>query len=103
MDTRIHEITLKFAKEVKVVYNPLAIYLYGSHANDTATGTSDIDIAVVFPPMEVHERMDILSGLLTLAAKIDGSIEPNVVIDDGNYNKYGFLAEVIETGIKIDV
>ena len=101
MDNSVHSTALKFAQQAKLLYNPLAIYLYGSHANGTATDTSDIDIAVIFPPMETHERMDILSGLLTIAAKIDGSIEPNVIMDDGSSNKYGFLAKVIEKGIKI--
>ena len=103
MDNSIHEIAMKFAKQVKQMYNPLAIYLYGSHANGTATNTSDIDIAVVFPPMEVHERIETLSRLISLAAKINGIIEPNIVINDGKYNKYSFLAEVTEKGIKIDV
>ena len=102
MDNSIHETTLKFANQVKLLYNPLAVYLYGSHANGTATDASDIDIAVVFSPMEVHERMDILSGLLSLAAKIDASIEPNVVIDDGKCSKYSLLAQILETGIRID-
>ena len=103
MDSSIHEAALKFAEQVRPLYNPMAIYLYGSHANGTATDTSDIDIAVVLAPMEVHERMNILSELLTIAAKIDGSIEPNVVIDDGIYNKFSFLAEIVETGIKIEI
>ena len=102
MDNSIHETALKFVEQVKLLYNPLAIYLYGSNVNGTATDTSDIDIAVILPPTEVQKRMEILSGLLSLAAKIDGSIEPYVVIDDGNSNKYSLLAEVVETGIKIN-
>ena len=102
MDTRINEIT-NYAKIVRERYDLKAIYLYGSLAKGTANEHSDIDVAIVIDPVNPDEYMSVLSGLFSIAADFESSIEPNLLVDDGVYNKYSFLAEVIETGKLIGV
>ena len=103
MDTSIDEIVKRYALAVTQRYSPKAIYLYGSYAHGNARNDSDIDIAVIFGPINNDEYIDIFSGLSNIASKIDYNIEPNLIIDDGNYSKYSFLAEVMETGLIIKV
>jgi len=103
MANAVDEIVTSYAREVSQRYAPKAIYLYGSYARGEAQEGSDIDIAVVFGSMSSDEYIDILSGLSGIASRIDYNIEPNLVIDDGEYSKYGFLAEVMETGRLVEV
>jgi len=102
MQRAIFQITQEFARQVNERYKPKAIYLYGSHIRGNVHQHSDIDIAVIFAPIDIHKQMDILSDLLTIATKFDANIEPNVLIDDGDYCRFSFLAEVMETGRLIE-
>jgi len=79
------------------------MYLYGSHAKGTAKEHSDIDIAVVIEPMGDKEYYNIFGELFNIAADFNANIEPNLLIDDGEYCKYSFLAEVMETGRLLEV
>ena len=103
MDTATYEIVKQYAQQVHEQYKPKAIYLYGSHVKGTAAKHSDIDVAVIFSSIDINKRMDILSVLLSIAAKHEADIEPNVLVDDGDYSKYSFLAEVMETGQLIEI
>jgi predicted nucleotidyltransferase len=103
MDSAINATIKAYAKQVNERYKPKAIYLYGSHVNGTVAEHSDIDIAVIFDSTDKDEYMDIFSGLFSIAAKYDANIEPNLLVDDGEYCKYSFLAEVMETGKPIYV
>ena len=103
MDNSVNEIARRYAQAVIQRYKPKAIYLYGSYANGAPKEDSDIDIAVVFEPLNSDEYISVFSGLSSIAAKVDYNIEPNLLIDDGDYCKYGILAEVMKTGIKINV
>jgi predicted nucleotidyltransferase len=103
IDEYLIEVVKEFARQVKQHYEPKAIYLYGSQIKGTAHQYSDIDIAFVFAPMNVHRKLNVLSDLLSIAAKFDANIEPNVLIDDGEYCRFSFLAEVMETGMLIEV
>lgn len=102
MDIGLNEVIRQFARRVNEQYNPKAIYLYGSQVKGTAHRHSDIDIAVVFKPFDCESRLDMISNLLSIAAKFDANIEPNVLIDDGEYCRFSFLAEVMETGRLIE-
>ena len=103
MDTAINEVVKRYAQAVNQRYAPKAIYLYGSYAHGVARNDSDIDIAVIFEPIDSDEYIDIFSGLSNIASKIDYNIEPNLIIDDGDYCRFSFLAEVMETGQLIEV
>ena len=98
MDITVNEVVKQYARQVNERYNPKAIYLYGSYAKGMNKEASDIDIAVVFSSVDTDQYVDIFSDLFSIAAKFEANIEPNLLIDDGKYNKYSFLAEVMETG-----
>lgn len=98
MDTKINTAVKMFAERVNERYKPKAIYLYGSHIKGTAGEYSDIDVAVVFPAADSVDYMSIFSELFSIAAKFNVNIEPNLLVDDGVYCKFSFLAEVMETG-----
>jgi len=102
MDTSINGIVKRYAQAVNQRYTPKAIYLYGSYAKGKAHSGSDIDIAVIFEPVNNDEYINIFSELSSIAAKIDYNIEPNLLIDDGDYCRFSFLAEVMETGRLIE-
>jgi len=99
MDRTAHQIAVAFAQRVKGQCPVKAIYPYGSHVKETAHQDSDIDIAVVVGPTEVNEFYHFWGELFNIAADYLANIEPNLLIDDGNYSKYNFLAEVMETGV----
>ena len=101
MDNRTNEIVVKYIKQIQEIYNPISIYLYGSHAKGNANKYSDIDIAVIISPINAEEYINIFGELFAIVAKFDADIEPNLLIDDGKNDKYSFLHEVKTTGIKI--
>jgi len=102
VDSAINDIVAKYAQAVNLKYAPKAIYLYGSHANGEAHKDSDIDVAVIFESMDSDEYINIFSGLSSIASTIDYNIEPNLLIDDGDYCRYSLLAEVMKTGHLIE-
>jgi predicted nucleotidyltransferase len=103
VDKKIDEIIMLYAKQVNERYNPKAIYLYGSQVKGTANQYSDIDIAVVVEPMDVESYMQMFGKLFSIAADYEANIEPNLLEDDGEYDRFSFLAEVMETGRLIEV
>jgi len=103
MDSAVNDIVIKYAQAVNQKYSPKAIYLYGSYASGEAHKDSDIDVAIVFESMESDEYVNIFTGLSSIASRIDYNIEPNLLVDDGDYSRYSLLAEVIKTGQLIKV
>jgi predicted nucleotidyltransferase len=101
MDTCINEIAQKYAERIKTQIACKDIYLYGSHARGNANPNSDIDIAVVVDPIDNESYMKLFGKLFSFAVEVDDRIEPNLLIDDGIYDKYSFLSEVKETGQRI--
>ena len=102
MDRTINEIVKKYADQVYAKYSPKAIYLYGSCARGENNQYSDIDVAVIVNPMDVNKYMDIFGRLWEIAAYVDGRIEPNLFIDDGEDDRFSMLHEVVTTGKKIE-
>ena len=98
MDTALNDIATRYARAVNMKYKPKAIYLYGSQAKGTSNKYSDIDIAVVVEPVNNDVYMEIFAGLYSIAAEFNGNIEPNLLIDYGNEDRYSFLHEVKKTG-----
>ena len=103
MDTSINGVALGYAQEVMKQYPIKAAYLYGSQIKGTAHESSDIDIAFVIEPMDEKKYYAIFGELFNIAAKFTANIEPNLLVDDGDYCKYSFLAEVMETGQLLEV
>jgi len=103
MDNRIDTAIKEYAKIISEEYRPKEIYLYGSYARGEERESSDIDIAVIIEPTDTSKYMSIFGKLFAYAAKVDGRIEPNLLIDDGEDDKYSFLYEVKRTGRRIEV
>ena len=103
MDRNIDFMITEYARQVQEAYNPKAIYLFGSYAKGEETKYSDIDIAIVIDPVDMNKYMDLAGKLWSIAAHFDGEIEPKLIIDDGEDDKFSFLYEVIKTGRKIEV
>ncbi len=84
-----------YAAEVRKVFSPLSIVLYGSYAKGTATPDSDIDVAVIFDGYSGNWLKD--SALLWgLTMNISTLIEP--VLLDRAQDPSGFVEEVYKTG-----
>ena len=98
MDKTVNEIVLEYVSAVKKQYPIKSVYLYGSHARGTAHENSDIDVAFIVEPMDEKIYYSIFGELINIAAMFAVKLEPNLLIDDGDYCKYSFLAEVLETG-----
>ena len=98
MDSSVYKVVADFAQEVKKIYKVKAVYVYGSHIKALANTNSDIDVAVIVKPVTDSEYSTIFGELFNIAAGYDVNLEPNLLIDDGEYCKYSFLAEVMETG-----
>jgi len=98
MDSGVYKVVTEFAQEVRSLYKVKAVYVYGSYAKGLASASSDIDIAVIIEPVTDSEYSNIFGELFNIAAGYDANLEPNLLVDDGEYCKYSFLAEVIETG-----
>ena len=103
MDRNIDYIITEYAKQVQEAYNPKAIYLFGSYAKGEENNYSDIDIAVVINPIDMNKYMDLAGKLWSIAARFDSEIEPKLIIDGGEDDKFSLLYEVKKTGRKIEV
>jgi len=101
MDYGIIKIVERYADVIRKQYNPLKVYLYGSHAKGENNTHSDIDVAIIFPKLEATKYFDIFGNLFALASDIDERLEPNLFIDDGEISKYSMLYEVVTTGREI--
>ena len=103
MDKTVNGIITDYVQEVKKQHPIKLAYLYGSYARGTANDTSDIDIAFIVEPMDEVSYYAIFGDLFNIAARYAPNIEPNLLVDDGEYCQYSFLAEVVETGHLLDV
>jgi predicted nucleotidyltransferase len=99
MDKRVYQIATDFAQKVRSLHPVKNIYLYGSNVKGEAHKNSDIDIAVVVENIDDDEYFKLNGELFDVAADYHSNIEPNLLVDDGEYDKYSFLSEVIESGI----
>ena len=98
MDSTVNNLTLEYARKVQEAHNPKAVYLYGSYAKGTQSEYSDIDVAVVFDDVDDDKYMKVYGNLWTIAARVDGRIEPKLIIDDGIEDKFSMLYEIKKTG-----
>ncbi|MDR3121656.1 MAG: nucleotidyltransferase domain-containing protein [Clostridiales bacterium] len=101
MDKIVNEKITRYAQNVKKRFHTKAVYLYGSYAKGTAREDSDIDIAVIFDHLDRSAYMSVFGNLFVLAADVDARIEPNLILDNGDIDKYSMLYEVQHTGIEI--
>ncbi|MDR1669290.1 MAG: nucleotidyltransferase domain-containing protein, partial [Oscillospiraceae bacterium] len=84
-----------YAAEVRKVFKPSSIVLYGSYAKGTPTTDSDIDVAVIFDGYTGNWLKD--SALLwKLTHNVSTLIEP--VLLDRTHDPSGFVEEIVNTG-----
>jgi len=84
-----------YAAEVRKVFAPFSIIMYGSYAQGTANKDSDIDIAVIFDGYDGNWLKD--SALLwKLTRSVSTSIEP--ILLDRTQDPSGFVREILGTG-----
>lgn len=84
-----------YADQVRTIFSPRQIILYGSYASGAATENSDIDIAVIVDRFD-GDYLEQLFQLYKLRRNVDDRIEPILLISDQDPS--GFLREVRKTG-----
>lgn len=92
------EISKKYSREVKNVYNPYKIVLFGSYSRNEQTAESDIDVAIIFDGFS-GDWLKTSNELWKMTEKADTIIEP-VLLDIQN-DPSGFCEHVINTGIEL--
>ena len=86
---------MTYAVEVKKIFDPYSIILYGSYANGTPDPESDIDVAVIFNDYQGDWLKD--SALLwKLTRNVSTRIEP--ILLDRTQDANGFVNSVLNTG-----
>lgn len=72
--------------------------LYGSYASNSASDSSDIDVAIILKDFK-ENYFNVVPKIWKLRKEIDPRIEPHV-FEKGKDNS-GMLAEILKTGIVI--
>ena len=86
----------EYSAEVRKVFDPFSIVLYGSYANGTPTPESDIDIAVVFDGYDGNWLND-SAKLWGLTIQISTLIEP--ILLDRTKDPSGFVEGIFKSGV----
>lgn len=90
----------RYAFEVEKLLKPQAIVLFGSYVKGTAHDNSDIDIAVILDGFS-GDYLETSKQLYRIRRNISADIEP--VLLDSTSDESGFVAEVLRTGVKLDL
>lgn len=91
-------ISKQYSDDVKKVFNPAKVMLYGSYSRNEQTEDSDIDIAVIFDGFS-GDWLKISSQLWGMTENINTIIEP--VLLDMKSDPSGFCEYIMETGIEL--
>ena len=104
MDKRISK-TIKEYISFVAKQNPdlVAAYLFGSYAKNKEHFESDIDIALVINNLNDADKFDVQVQLMLLASQFDTRIEPHPISKQDLLSDNPFFAEIIKTGIEIQV
>lgn len=87
-----------YSQEVKNIYHPYKVILYGSFCRNEQKKDSDIDIAVIFNGFS-GDWLKVSRDLWKMTEKADMIIEP-VLLDLQN-DPSGFVEDVLRTGIEL--
>ncbi|MDD5092584.1 MAG: nucleotidyltransferase domain-containing protein [Candidatus Wallbacteria bacterium] len=100
---QVRSIAGEFFRKALEVYPVKKVLLYGSYAKGTATEDSDLDLGVVLDMADHKLRIDISTGLFSIARKIDIRIEPKCIFWDEFINcpPDSILSEIIRTGVDV--
>lgn len=88
----------RYAEEIRKVYDPVAVVLFGSYATGNPHNDSDIDVAVVFSDFK-GDWYDTSVNLWRISEKISLDIEPHLL--DTAKDKSGFADYVLRSGTAI--
>ena len=94
---KVREIAQKYSEEVRKIFNPTKIILFGSYVNGTPHEWSDIDIAVLVSDVKDEDWYE--SRILLHRIRRDDlyvDVEPHLL--DETYDPSGFVEHVIKTG-----
>jgi len=93
---KVREIARKYADEVKKVFNPSCVILFGSYVNGTPNEWSDIDVAVLVKDYRGDwlSTRSMLYGLKWNENFAD--VEPHLL--DETHDPSGFVEHIIKTG-----
>ena len=98
---RVREIAHKYSDEVRKIFDPVSVILFGSYVNGTPHEWSDIDIAVLVDNIKDEDWYDARISLWR-ARRSGGlindfiDIEPHLLNPDDDPS--GFVEHVIKTG-----
>jgi len=84
-----------YAEEVRKVFNPISVIMFGSYAKGVPSPESDIDIAVIFNGYNGNWLND-SAKLWELTRRVSTYIEP-VLLDKAN-DPSGFVESIYNTG-----
>jgi predicted nucleotidyltransferase len=94
---KVREIAQKYSDEVRKIFNPTKIVLFGSYVNGTPHEWSDIDIAVLVNDVKDEDWYDSRIMLQRILRNLEFiAIEPHLM--DENDDPCGFVQHVIKTG-----
>ncbi|MDW7761936.1 MAG: nucleotidyltransferase domain-containing protein [Acidobacteriota bacterium] len=102
----MHDVTAvvrKFAELAGREFPVLTVFLYGSHAGNTAREGSDIDVGVVIRGSDHDRRLAIAARLCRLGRLVDVRIEPRCIFQD-EYEKpkaASILEAIIRQGRRV--
>lgn len=85
----------QFSQAIRSTYEPEMVVLYGSYAQGTSRGSSDIDVAVIVDRIE-GDFLEAEAGLYRIRRQIDDRIEP--ILLETSQDQSGFLDTVLRTG-----
>ncbi|MCL1881084.1 MAG: nucleotidyltransferase domain-containing protein [Oscillospiraceae bacterium] len=94
---KVREIAVKYADEVRKIFNPASVILFGSYVNGTPHEWSDIDIAVLVNDVKDDDWYNsriLLNKIRRNLYFID--VEPHLL--DENHDPSGFVEHIIKTG-----
>src|SRR3990167_2105087 len=97
------EIALEYIKKViKAGIRVNKAYLYGSHARETATKDSDIDIAIISPDF-TGDRFNDAIFLKKFRINLDIRIEPIPIKPEDFIEENPIVSEILSNAIPISV
>lgn len=89
----------KYIEKISKKFDIKEVYIFGSYARGTNDEDSDIDLAVVIG--EEFDTIDLMIELMMLTKNIDLRIEPHPIKEKDFEEKYPFIDEIKDTGLKV--
>jgi len=94
----VRTIARHYADEVKKVFSPSRVILFGSYVNGTPHEWSDIDVAVLVDNIKDDDWYDTCTTLHTIRWNADRFIDIEPHLLNENHDPSGFVEHVIKTG-----